>query len=130
MSDTASTWVRRFREQGVLGLRDRSSRPMSPARKTAQALANRMKELRLERGTMRQIATETSVGLTIVRRILPRRSMNRLKDFDPPPPARRYEESAPGKLIHLDIKKLGRTWKAGHKAEPDPGIPTVPLGRR
>lgn len=119
MPDTASKWVRRFREQGVAGLQDRSSRPSKQARKTPEHVVERVKALRLERRTMRQIALETGLGLTTVRRILLRHGMNRLKYLDPPPPARRYEVSAPGKLLHLDIKKLGRIEKAGHRMTGD-----------
>jgi transposase InsO family protein len=128
MPDTASKWVRRFREQGVHGLQDRSSAPRRPARKTPEHVVDRVKELRLERRTMRQIAAETGLGLTTVRRILLRHGMNRLKYLDPPPPARRYEESAPGKLIHLDVKKLGRIEKAGHRVTGDRTVRTRGAG--
>lgn len=30
---------------------------------------------------------------------------------------RRYEWSRPGALLHMDVKKLGRFWKPGHRAE-------------
>jgi transposase InsO family protein len=30
-------------------------------------------------------------------------------------PARRYERSSPGELIHIDVKKLGRIEKPGHR---------------
>jgi transposase InsO family protein len=33
----------------------------------------------------------------------------------PKPPVRRYERRVPGALIHLDIKKLGRIGRVGHR---------------
>jgi hypothetical protein len=45
----------------------------------------------------------STVGL-----ILRRLGLGRLSALEPRPPANRYERSAPGEMIHLDIKKLGR----------------------
>ena len=64
---------------------------------------------------MRQIAIETGLGLATVARILKRAGMNRLTYLDPPPPARRYEKRAPGMLLHLDVKKLGRIERPSHR---------------
>ena len=116
---TASKWVARYREAGAAGLVDRSSRPRKLRPSTPPAVVERVKALRLERRTMRAIAAETGLGLTTVRRILTRHGMNRLKYLDPAPPARRYEKPAPGMLLHLDIKKLGRIEKAGHRMTGD-----------
>ena len=38
---------------------------------------------------------------------------------NPPPPVRRYEHHAPGELLHLDIKRLGRFQRAGHRVTGD-----------
>ena len=38
-----------------------------------------------------------------------------------PPPVRRYERAVPGELIHLDIKKLGRFRRVGHRIHGDHG---------
>ena len=35
--------------------------------------------------------------------------------LDPPPPVRRYQRERPGELIHIDIKKLGRFDRPGHR---------------
>ncbi len=37
----------------------------------------------------------------------------------PRPPANRYEYAAPGELVHLDIKKLGRFWQVGKRVHGD-----------
>ena len=38
---------------------------------------------------------------------------------EPRPPANRYEYAAPGELVHLDIKKLGRFWHVGKRVLQD-----------
>jgi transposase InsO family protein len=38
-----------------------------------------------------------------------------------PPPVQRYERASPGELVHLDIKKLGRFRRVGHRIHGDHG---------
>ena len=38
-----------------------------------------------------------------------------MRDLEPPAPVVRYEREHPGELIHLDIKKLGRFERTGHR---------------
>jgi transposase InsO family protein len=38
-----------------------------------------------------------------------------MRDLDPPAPPVRYEYAEPGGLIHIDIKKLGRFDRIGHR---------------
>ena len=45
--------------------------------------------------------------------------LNRLSRLDPPRPANRYEWPAAGDLLHLDIKKLGRIGRVGHRIHGD-----------
>jgi transposase InsO family protein len=116
---TATKWVRRFLVEGREGLLDRSSRPARLRSPTPEEVRARVRELRLERRTMRQIALETNLSITTVRRILTAVGMHRLKYLDPAPPARRYEHPAPGMLLHIDAKKLGRIEKIGHKMTGD-----------
>ena len=42
-----------------------------------------------------------------------------MRDLDTPVPVRRYERANPGELIHLDIKKLGRFTRTGHRITGD-----------
>jgi transposase InsO family protein len=44
--------------------------------------------------------------------------LNKLNALEPAEPVRRYERENPGELIHLDIKKLGRTGSVGHRITP------------
>jgi hypothetical protein len=52
--------------------------------------------------------------------VLKRYRVGRLRDLQPPEPALRYEHSAAGELLHLDVKKLGRIRGIGHRITGDP----------
>jgi hypothetical protein len=41
--------------------------------------------------------------------------MSRLKQLDAPPPPVRYQRDRPGELLHVDIKRLGRFDRPGHR---------------
>src|SRR5262245_2762796 len=112
---TVGKWVRRFRDEGVDGLRDRSSRPLSSPDQTPQATCDAIEALRRQRHTGEQIAAEVGVSPATVCRVLRRRGLNKLSALEPAEPIRRYERENPGDLIHLDIKKLGRIGSVGHR---------------
>jgi len=42
-----------------------------------------------------------------------------LRSLEPAEPVRRYERERPGELIHIDIKKLGRFDRVGHRITDD-----------
>jgi transposase InsO family protein len=54
-----------------------------------------------------------------VSRVLRRLGISRIKDLEPAEPVRRYQRDHPGELIHIDIKKLGRFRKVGHRITGD-----------
>ena len=112
---TVGKWVERFRAQGVDGLKDRSSRPLSSPSQTAPAACAAVEALRRRRYTAKQIAAEVGVSPATVSRILRRFGLNKLSALEPAEPIRRYERDHPGELIHLDIKKLGRIGSVGHR---------------
>ena len=112
---TVAKWVKRFRAEGVNGLRDRSSRPLSSDSHTPQATCDAIEVLRRQRYTGKQIAAEVSVSPATVCRVLKKRGLNKLSTLEPAEPIRRYEREKPGELIHLDIKKLGRIGSIGHR---------------
>ena len=116
---TVAKWVERFRTEGVDGLRDRSSRPLSLPSQTAPATCAVVEALRRQRHTGRQIAVEVGVSAATVSRILRRLGLNRMRDLEPVAPARRYERAGPGEMIHIDIKKLGRFEHVGHRITGD-----------
>ena len=112
---TVAKWVKRFRAEGVAGLRDRSSRPHSSPRQTPPAICAAAEALRRQRLSGQQIAAELAISRASVSRILKRRGLSRLDALEPAEPVRRYEREHPGELIHIDIKKLGRIDGIGHR---------------
>jgi transposase InsO family protein len=116
---TVAKWVERFRSEGVDGLRDRSSKPLSSPGQTAPATCAAVEMLRRARHTGAQIAAEVGVSPATVSRILKRLGLNRLSALEPAEPVRRYERQHPGEIIHIDIKKLGRFNSIGHRISGD-----------
>jgi transposase InsO family protein len=116
---TVRKWVRRFRDEGPDGLRDRSSRPHRLRRPTPASTVERIEALRRRRWSGAQIAAETGVSPATVSRVLRRLGLNRLKALEPVEPIRRYQREHPGELIHIDIKKLGRFERVGHRITGD-----------
>ena len=116
---TVAKWVKRFRAEGVEGLHDRSSRPVSSPSQTPVATCTAIEALRRQRHTGKQIAAEMKVSPATVSRILRRLGLNRIRDLEPAEPERRYERESPGEIIHIDIKKLGRFERVGHRITGD-----------
>jgi|ERR1700733_494376 len=116
---TVRKWVGRHRTEGAAGLVDRSSRPKRLYRPTPQPVVERIEALRRQRLTGKAIAAETGVSPATVSRILRRLGLNKLSALAPCEPVRRYEREHPGELIHIDIKKLGRFDKIGHRMSGD-----------
>jgi len=107
---TVYKWLRRFREEGPLGLADRSSRPHTIHQTSAEAVAL-IKELR----QARKLGPHRLSGLVGVARstcyaVLRREGLQRLDWLDRPTGLviRRYERERPGELVHVDVKKLAR----------------------
>lgn len=112
---TAYKWLHRYRTEGEAGLQNRPSRPHHCPHATAEAVAKRVTKLRRQRQTYRQIALSLGLSHSTVARILVRAGLNRLSHLEPARPDNRYEHEAPGDLLHLDIKKLGRFKRPGHR---------------
>jgi transposase InsO family protein len=111
---TAAKWAGRYR-QG-LPMTDVSSRPARFPRQCPRRLERRIVKLRYSRrwGPHR-ISYHLGVPRSTVGRVLARYQMPLLAHIDQAtglpvrkPKAVRYEASAPGELVHVDIKKLGR----------------------
>ena len=116
---TVSKWVDRFLADGVAGLEDRSSRPRSMPNKTPDALCDAVEALRRRRYTQAHIARELGLSQSTVSGILKARSLSLLSALEPQPPRPRYERQTPGEIIHIDIKKLGRFCRPGHRTTGD-----------
>ncbi|WP_412053239.1 IS481 family transposase [Pokkaliibacter plantistimulans] len=112
---TAYKWLRRYREEGEPGLHNRSSRPHRSPRAIPAQTQELIVEQRRARHSYRQISAHLKVGCSTVARLLKRRGLNRLANLEPAAPVIRYEYPVPGGLLHLDIKKLGRFLRPGHR---------------
>ena len=66
--------------------------------------------------TAQRIATQLKLARSTVSGVLKRAGLSRLKMLEPVEPVQRYEHVVPGDMIHIDIKKLGRFERAGHRA--------------
>lgn len=112
---TARKWLGRFLAQGEAGLIERSSRPQRSPRAIRENTALAIVELRRRRLTQARIAASLGVSKSTVSRVLRRAGLSRLRDLEPAAPVVRYEHAAPGDLIHIDTKKLGRIERIGHR---------------
>lgn len=114
----AHRWVGRYRRQGWDGLAERRSGPRSSASRTPADTEDRVLAARRElRAGPDHIAAATGVPARTVTRILRRRGIPVLAACDPltgqqiraaRASERRYEHGAPGDMVHIDVKKLGR----------------------
>lgn len=112
---TARKWLGRYLAFGDAGLVDASSRPACSPRSIAPAKALAVVELRRKRLTQARIAAALGISKSTVCRVLARAGLSRLEDLEPAEPVRRYEHAAPGDMLHIDTKKLGRIERAGHR---------------
>ena len=114
--DRAYVWWRRYQEQGLAGLEDRSSRPKTCPTRTKASRERRIVDLRRKKGLgPARIAGIVRMPASTVHRVLVRHGLNRLDHLDRATraPIRRIEVHRPGELVHVDIKKLGRIPKGG-----------------
>jgi transposase InsO family protein len=111
---TARKWLRRYREHGEAGLQDRSSAPRRIPHRTPTDREQAICKLRAVRFTGPQIADLLGMPASTVSLILKRNGLGRLPRLDAGA-ANRYERCRAGELIHVDVKKLGRIARPGHR---------------
>jgi transposase InsO family protein len=131
----ASRWVKRYRQDGEDGLRERSSRPHHcPTRTSSEAAEQVVALRRRERRGQDWLGPELGIPARTVSRILRRHQMPFLRELDPvsgvairasKTTAVRYERDKPGELVHMDVKKIGRIpdgggWRAHGRAAASP----------
>jgi len=116
---TARKWLGRYLAEGAQGLLDKSSRPAKSPRAIEPNVALAIVELRRKLFLQARIASYMGVSKATVSRVLRRAGLSRLSDLQPEEPVQRYEREAPGELLHIDIKKLGRFDKVGHRITGD-----------
>jgi hypothetical protein len=73
-------------------------------------------KLRRLRLTGAEIAELLGMALSTVSRWLRRIGLGKRSRLAPPEPPNRYERARPGELVHVDVKKLGRFRRPGHRA--------------
>jgi transposase InsO family protein len=107
---TADKWSRRYREEGPAGMNDRSSARHTQHAKTPAPVVRKIVHLRWKQrlGPV-QIGAKLVMPASTVHAVLVRCRLNRLTHIDrvTGEPARRYERSRPGELIHVDVTKFG-----------------------
>ena len=116
---TGRKWVERFKQEGLTGLQDRSSRPHRLHQPTPPEVIERIESLRRQRLPGNEIAATVGVSAATVSRVLKRLGLNKLSALEPAEPPRRYERERPGEMIHIDIKKLGKFNRIGHRITGD-----------
>jgi transposase InsO family protein len=116
---TARKWLGRYLAGGAAALMDKSSRPELSPKAIDPSVAMTIIELRRKLFLQARIAAYTGVSKASVSRVLKRAGMSKLTDLSPKEDVQRYEHDAPGELLHIDIKKLGRFDKVGHRITGD-----------
>jgi transposase InsO family protein len=116
---TVSKWLARFRAEGELGLVDRSSAPRVVPRRISEQRLELIAALRRLRMTAAEIAETLAMPPSTVSAVLSRLGLGRRARLEPPEPANRYERERPGELLHIDVKKLGRIGRPGHRVNGD-----------
>jgi transposase InsO family protein len=114
----ARKWISRYRLEGAAGLCDRSSAPRRVANRTRSERVEAIVKLRRLRFTAAEIAETLGMALSTVSGILKRVGLGKLGRLGLEP-AVRYERSRPGELLHVDVKKLGRIDRPGHRVTGD-----------
>jgi transposase InsO family protein len=117
---TVRRWWRRYQQEGVAGLTDRSSRPHRSPRALPRVRRRQIRRRRQWGWSSLRIARDLHVPLPTVVHVQRRLGLARCPR-PAPPPVRRYERALPGELVHLDIKKLGRFRRVGHRIHGDHG---------
>jgi transposase InsO family protein/transposase-like protein len=112
---TCSKWIKRYRRDGRAGLLDRSSAPISIPHRTPDALVEVVVVLRKLRMTGAEIAFCLGMALSTVSAVLLRVGLGKLSRLEPPEPPNRYERRHAGELLHVDVNKLGRIIRPGHR---------------
>lgn len=112
---TGHKWLKRFKEEGDAGLRDRSSQPHRLARSHELGLVVEAVGRRRRGQAAVRIALELGVPRSTVGFWLRKAGISQASALQDKEPPNRYEHSAPGDLLHLDTKKLANFHQVGHR---------------
>ena len=111
---TIYAWLKRPDE-----VETRSSRPHRSPTRIPRRWRRQIQTRRGQRWSSRRIAQHCGIPLSTVGRELRRLGLGRLPSVDGPRRIVRYERDRPGELVHLDVKKLGRIGRVGHRIHGD-----------
>jgi len=112
---TCSKWVSRYRRSGEGGLVDRASAPLRIPHRTPDQRVAVIASLRRLRMTAAEIAELLEMPLSTVSAVLKRIGLGKRSRLEPVEAPNRYERRAPGELVHVDVKKLARFHRPGHR---------------
>jgi transposase InsO family protein len=118
---TAHRWWHRWVEGGRCreALCDRSSRPHRSPRQLSSSEEEPILKARRQTGYgPGRLAWIVRRARSTIWKVLHRRGLSRLPK-PPAAPPRRYEWSRPGALLHVDVKKLARFERPGHRVTGD-----------
>lgn len=110
----AYVWLGRWRAGDRL-LADRSSTPKRIANRTPARVEAMIERLRRLRMTSTAIAAKLQMAVSTVGAVLTRIGLHCLSRLEPLEPPNRYCRRHPGELVHIDIKKLGKFHRPGHR---------------
>ena len=96
-------------------LQDRASTPHHSPQRLVRYRRRQIEKRRRQRWSSRRIAQYDNLPISTVVTEIRRLGLNRLASLEPPRPVVRYERERPGELVHLDIKKLGKIGRVGHR---------------
>lgn len=127
---TVYKWLRRYAAERAAGLVDRSSRPSSLSWKLTSRQRRMIERLRRRRGYgPHRIGALLGIARSTVYAVLRRLGLQRLDQLDRVTrQVIRITQTAPGELVHVDVKKLGRIPTGGGKRF-DPGFHETGAGR-
>jgi len=128
---TVYKWWRRWREEGVGGLKDRSSRPQRSPHALGEHVIAAIIRLRRELGAgPHRIAWELGLAASTVYGILRRAGLSVLARLDRTTrQVQRYERERPGELVHFDVKRVGKIPDGGGKRFFDVGWAETGAGK-
>lgn len=117
---TVYKWLARFREGGAAALNDRPPIARRYPSRVAFEIERCVERLRRTRRLLgREIAAALDLPRSTVIKILKRLKLARLSSLEIPLLIQRYEYERPGEMVHIDIKKLGRISRVGHRINGD-----------
>ena len=121
---TITKWVERLRAAATpaaaaVAAQDRSSVPQHSPNRLGRTKRRQIAKKRDQRWSSNRIAAYHDIPKSTVTAELRRLGRQRLPSLAPVEPVRRYERAAPGELVHLDIKKLGKIGRVGHRIHGD-----------